>query len=229
MPVASALESELTGEPAGEPATVFYVWHLPVRVTHWVNVAAFLTLALSGYFMEVPLFAARHAPPMLQVRLVHVLAGYVLLCSVALRCYWAFYGDRGASWRAFFPYLKKDGLRKIWDELRFYLFLRRDPPPSSTVVNISHSLVFLAFGLEIVTGFALLSLSGSHRIAAPLFGWVFALAAPQNVRLIHVTAMWLLLAFTVEHIYITVMLDCKERSSLISSIVTGYMGHERHS
>ena len=71
--------------------------------------------------------------------------------------------------------------------------------------------------MEIVTGFAL------------YFGWhIFALA-PQTIRFVHVAIMWLLLAFTVEHLFIAVLLDCKERSALISSIVTGYMGHERKS
>lgn len=72
-------------------------------------------------------------------------------------------------------------------------------------------------------------LSGSHNVAGPLFGWLFLLVAPQYVRLGHVMVMWLLLAFTVEHIYVAALLDIKERSGLFSSIVTGYMGHERHS
>jgi Ni,Fe-hydrogenase I cytochrome b subunit len=138
-------------------------------------------------------------------------------------------GDHGASWQSFFPYLKKGGWGKIYQELRFYLFLRPHPPSSSAVVNISHFLVLLAFSFEIVTGFALLSLSGSHNVAGPLFGWILLIAAPQYVRLAHVTIMWLLLAFTIEHIYVAALLDAKERSGLLSSIVTGYMGHERYS
>jgi Ni,Fe-hydrogenase I cytochrome b subunit len=94
---------------------------------------------------------------------------------------------------------------------------------------MSPFLVFVGFFIEIVTGFALVTLSGSHRIAAPLLGWLLLLVAPQDVRLIHVTVMWLLIASTVEHIYIMVLLDCRERGGLMSSIVTGYMCHERHS
>jgi Ni/Fe-hydrogenase 1 B-type cytochrome subunit len=165
---------------------------------------------------------------MLQLKAIHMVAGYALACSVAVRIYWAFVGDRGASWRSFFPFLKRGGWAKIVAEMRFYAFLRRDPPASSAVVNMSHAVVFLAFGVEIVTGFALLGLGGGHGIAAALLGWPFALVAPQEVRLIHATVMWFLIAFTLEHIYITVLLDCRARSGLMSSIVTGYMGHERH-
>jgi Ni/Fe-hydrogenase 1 B-type cytochrome subunit len=213
---------------ASAPADIFYVWHLPVRITHWVNVAAFFTLAITGFCIGAPLIVL-HGPSMLHVRIVHMLAGYVLTCSVAVRVVWAFIGDHGASWQSFFPYLKKGGWGKIYQELRFYLFLRRRPPSSSAVVNMSHLLVLLAFLFEIVTGFALLSLSGSHNVAGPLFGWIFLLVSPQYVRLAHVIVMWLLLAFTIEHIYVAALLDAKERSGLLSSIVTGYMGHERHS
>jgi Ni/Fe-hydrogenase 1 B-type cytochrome subunit len=209
------------------PADIFYVWHLPVRVTHWINVIAFFTLAVTGLYIASPVVSG-HAPlSMLAVKMLHLVAAYALACSVAVRILWAFIGDRGASWRAFFPFLKKGGWRKISDELRFYFFLRRDPPQSSAVVNISHFFVLLGFALEIVTGFALLTLSGRHQVASPLFGWLFLLIAPQEVRLLHVTLMWLLIAFTVEHIYITVLMDCRD-SGLMSSIVTGYMAHERN-
>ena len=211
----------------GAPSEFFYVWHLPVRVTHWANVAAFFTLALTGLYIGAPAAVAVHVPQMTYVRMVHVAAGYVLLCSVAIRFYWAFVGARGASWRAFFPYLRTAGRRKMIEELQFYAFLRRDPPRSSSVINVSHSIVFLGFVVEIVTGFALLSVAGSHGILAPLFAPLFALVAPQNVRLVHVVVMWFLLAFTVEHIYVAVLLDWKERSLLLASMITGYMGHER--
>ena len=213
---------------ASAPADIFYVWHLPVRITHWVNVVAFLTLAITGFSIGAPLIVIP-GPTMLELRIVHMLAGCVLTCSVAVRIVWSFIGDRGASWRSFFPYLKKGGWGKIYQELRFYLFLSRRPPPSSAVVNMSHLLVLLGFLFEIVTGFALLSLSGSHNVAGPLFGWIFLLLNAQYVRLGHVIVMWLLIAFTVEHIYVSALLDTKERSGLMSSIVTGYMGHERHS
>jgi Ni/Fe-hydrogenase 1 B-type cytochrome subunit len=211
------------------PADIFYVWHLPVRITHWVNVAAFFALTLTGLAIELPLTAGHVPIPMLALKTIHQVAGYALAAGVAVRIYWAFVGDRGASWRSFFPFLKQGGWSKIVAELRFYAFLRRDPPASSAVVNMSHLLVLLAFVVEVSTGFALLGAGGSHGIAVTLFGWLFWLIAPQDVRLIHVTVMWFLIAFTVEHVYITVLLDCRERSGLMSSIVTGYMGHERHS
>jgi len=108
------------------PEDIFYVWHLPVRITHWVNVVAFFTLAITGFYIGAPSIAL-HGSPMLQVRIVHMLAGYVLTCSVAVRVVWAFIGDHGASWQSFFPYLKKGGWEKIRQELRFYLFLRPNP------------------------------------------------------------------------------------------------------
>lgn len=204
----------VTAPPKGGPGDIFYVWHLPVRITHWTNVAAFAVLALTGTYIASPVIRGL---PLMQVRIAHEIAGYVLLCSVGVRIYWAFKGDRGASWRTFFPYLRKDGMRKIRDELAFYLFLRRDPPPSSTVVNISHSLVLLGFVFEIATGFML------------LFGWIPRVFPEQYVRLSHVLVMWLIIAFTIEHIYVAVLLDFKERSGLVSSMVTGFMSHERNS
>ena len=128
---------------AGHQADVFYVWHLPVRIAHWSNVLAFFALVLTGLYIGGPMIPGQ-APPMSYVRAIHMIAGCVLLCGVALRFYWAFVGDRGASWRSFFPYLRKDGWSKIYQEMRFYLFLRRDPPLSRGRERVALVRCFLA-------------------------------------------------------------------------------------
>jgi Ni/Fe-hydrogenase 1 B-type cytochrome subunit len=75
--------------------------------------------------------------------------------------------------------------------------------------------------LQVLTGFALQSFGGAGwRTVA--FGWVFSLAGPQTVRLVHHVIMWLLLGFAVHHVYSSLLMDAEEKTGVVASIFSGY-------
>lgn len=198
-----------------------YVWEGPVRVTHWLNVLAIVTLSVTGYYIGNPVDGVSG---MTWARAIHRVSAYVFTASLLARFYWAFAGNRWASWRVFAPYLTGEGRRGMKETLRFYLFLRREPPGDvghNALAGATYSLAYLLMVVEALTGFALLSVDkgGWWRTA---FGWVFLFGSPQGVRLVHHLGMWLLLGFAVHHVYSAVLMDLEERNGLMGSIFSGF-------
>lgn len=200
-----------------------YIWEVPVRLTHWVNVLAILVLSGTGFYVGDPIFGGS-VSLMAWMRGVHRITAYVLIAGVMLRTYWAFVGNEWASWRALFPYLTADGRRRMARTFLYYTFLRRQPPGGlghNPLAGIAYSAVVALMIAEILTGLALQSLGGDGW-RRPLFGWIFSLMSLQGVRLVHHMIMWLLLGFAVHHVYSSVLMDVEEKNGLLTSIFTGY-------
>ncbi len=200
-----------------------YIWEIPVRLTHWVNVLAILVLSATGFYVGNPVLGGS-VYLMAWVRGVHRVTAYVFIASLALRTYWAFAGNRWASWRELFPYLWREGRTGMHGTFLYYAFLRRRPPGvagHNPLAGLAYSAVVALMLLEIVTGFALQSLGGAGwRTAA--FGWLLSLMGAQTVRLVHHMIMWLLLGFMVHHVYSALLMDAEERNGLMTSIFSGY-------
>jgi Ni/Fe-hydrogenase 1 B-type cytochrome subunit len=205
------------------PTERVYVWEIPVRLTHWVNVAAILLLSATGFYIGNPVVGGS-VYLMAWVRGVHRITAYVLIASLALRTYWAFAGNRWASWRELFPYLWRDGRRGLLTTFSYYTFLRRRPPGlvgHNPLAGLAYSAVVALVLLEILTGLALQSLGGAGWRAVA-FGWVFSLVGPQTIRLAHHMIMWLVLGFMVHHVYSALLMDAEEKNGLMTSIFSGY-------
>jgi Ni/Fe-hydrogenase 1 B-type cytochrome subunit len=211
-----------------EPRETLYVWELPVRLTHWTTVIALGVLTVTGIYIANP-FIGTHGDATNQylmgsVRFTHYVAAFVFTASVLLRIYWAFVGNKYARWRQFIP-TTLNRLRGIPRMLSFYLFLRKSPPETighNTLAGLTYAAVFTLFILQIITGFALYSLPFSGGVWPTLFGWVIIDFGTPLVRLVHDLIMWLLIAFTIHHVYSAILIDTEEKSGLISSILTGY-------
>jgi Ni/Fe-hydrogenase 1 B-type cytochrome subunit len=200
-----------------------YVWELPVRLTHWVNVLAIVVLSVTGFYIGNPL-PGGSVSLMAWVRGIHRLTAWVFVASLALRTYWAFAGNQWASWRALAPYLTREGQRSMVRTFLYYTFLRRRPPGGlghNPLAGVAYSAVVGLMFLEVLTGFALQSL-GADGWRRAAFGWVFALMSYQGVRLLHHLIMWLLLGFAVHHVYSSLLMDAEERNGLMTSIFSGY-------
>jgi Ni/Fe-hydrogenase 1 B-type cytochrome subunit len=76
------------------PTERVYVWEVPVRLTHWMNVGAILVLSATGFYIGNPVLGGS-VDLMAWVRGVHRIAAWVIVMS-ALRT-WAFAGNRWAS------------------------------------------------------------------------------------------------------------------------------------
>jgi Ni/Fe-hydrogenase 1 B-type cytochrome subunit len=203
-----------------------YAWEFPVRFSHWMNVLAILTLAATGIYIGNPYVHAHSSTQYVMgwMRFLHFTAGYVFLMSFIIRIYWAFIGNRYASWRVWFPFTPKR-FRDFMDALKFYTFRSRKPPYSvghTAVAGVTYFFIFLLYAFMISSGFAMYSLSSQSTIAAVLGGWLLSLMELQTIRLFHHLSMYIIVAFVATHIYIAWWLDTVEKNGLIDGIFSGY-------
>jgi Ni/Fe-hydrogenase 1 B-type cytochrome subunit len=204
-----------------------YVWEVPVRVTHWVNVLAIITLAATGTFIGTAKTLALEPSQFIMgwVRFVHFTAAYAFSVSVLARIYWMFRGNRYARWPEFFPVLTSEGRQRMLGTLKYYTFISKKAPHvvgHNALAGTAYSVVFLLYMVMMGTGFALYGERAPLSLTHKLTGWMFVLFSNQGVRLTHHMIMWFLIAFAIHHIYSAWLMDVKERGGVMSSIFGGY-------
>ena len=216
--------------PAASQRVRLYVWEIPVRVTHWLVVGSVMVLTVTGSYIADPFLLPPGGSVMMTARFVHMLAAFTFVAAGLARSYWLFAGNRYARWRAFFPTNRKQA-QELLQQIRWYLFLRRDAPKvlgHNQLAAATYMIVFVLFGIQTVTGFALIGLHGTQPWAT-LFGWVpDVMFGVQGVRLIHHLLMWAILGFMLHHVYSALLVDHVERNGLMSSIFTGFKFVTRH-
>lgn len=208
----------------------YYVWEIPVRLTHWVNVVSITVLSVTGYYIGNPWLQAStrewFGPYFMgNVRFVHFLFAFIFVASLALRTYWAFVGNEWASWRGLFPFLTPQGRRGLKQALQYYFFIRREPPEvigHNALAGLTYMVIVTLYFIQVFTGFALLGEANPGGLWSKLTGWVFVFVPNQYLRLIHHLIMWLLLAFVIHHVYAAFLVDTEEGNGLLSSIFSGF-------
>ncbi len=203
-----------------------YAWEFPVRFTHWINVLCIILLSVTGLYIGKPFVHAVSSKEYIMgwMRYLHFLAAYTFLMSMIIRLYWAFLGNRYASWRVWFPFTSKQWSDLI-DAVKFYLFISKKPPYAvghTALAGLTYLFVFALFIFQIVSGFALYSVTHDGAIWTVLGGWLTGIMYLQTIRLLHHLAMYLIFAFVIAHVYIGWYLDLKERNGLMGSIFGGY-------
>ena len=213
-----------------------YVWEQPVRWFHWINAASITALGVTGWLIAHPpgLLNAGEASGSYWfglVRFLHFAVGYVFLANFAFRIYWAFAGNKYASWRNFLP-LRKAQIRQIWDVLKVDIMQSSDQPVHTLGHNSVAYFTYAGTGLltlfQIVSGFALYA-SMSSSAFPHLFAWLVPVfGSEQNLRIFHYGAMWAFIVFTVIHIYLVFYHDYVEGHGVMSSIIGGWKFMEKH-
>jgi len=206
-----------------------YVWQAPVRLAHWVHVAAMLVLAVTGYYIGRPFIVAAGDVAtqnvMATMRTMHAVAAMFLGVSWITRAYWAVVGNRYARLSGLLP-LTRRRWRDFWRMAAYYIFLSSRRPEylgHNPIAGLSYFLLYLLVFLEGITGLALYAEYFPGGLMYTLFGWVWALGANNNiVRMVHHLLMWVFLAFFLLHLYLAVLNDLIEGSGVNSSIITGY-------
>jgi Ni/Fe-hydrogenase 1 B-type cytochrome subunit len=204
-----------------------YVWEIPVRVTHWVNVLSIITLCVTGMFIGTAKTLALEPSQFIMgwIRFVHFTAAYTFAVSVLARIYWMFAGNKYASWREFFPILTDEGHRNMMETFKYYIFIGKKAPHPighNALAGSAYAGVFLLYLVMIGTGFALYSEHAPQSTMHKLTGWLFALFSNQGLRLTHHMVMWFLIGFAIHHVYSAWLMDVKERGGVMSSIFSGY-------
>lgn len=200
-----------------------YVWQVPVRLTHWVTVAAIVVLSVTGVYIADPFLLPASGAIMTTARTIHMVAALALLLSGLVRTIWLLRGNRFARWSALIP-TNRAQATELFRQAGFYAFVRKDIPKVLGHNQLAASAYLALIGLLIIetgTGLVLYAALGAEPVAS-LLGWVRELIGLQALRLIHHLAMWAILAIAVFHVYSCILVDHIEKNGLMSSIVSGF-------
>jgi Ni/Fe-hydrogenase 1 B-type cytochrome subunit len=222
-PVAPLAPREAAPARAVEERVRFYVWQVPVRLTHWVTAGCIVVLSLTGGYIADPFLLPPGGSVMTTVRLIHIVAAFTLLASGLVRTIWLLTGNRYSRWSAFIPTSRRQAT-ELFRQAAFYAFLRKEIPKvlgHNQLAATAYLALFFLLLVETVTGFALDGLVGAEP-GATGFAWLRELFGAQALRLIHHATMWAILAIALFHVYSCVLVDHLERNGLLSSMVSGY-------
>jgi Ni/Fe-hydrogenase 1 B-type cytochrome subunit len=215
-----------------DSAKPVYVFELPVRVWHITHALSIVVLAVTGYLIANPLSslsgeASEHFL-MGNLRMVHLIAAYVFSIGFAVRLYWAIVGNQYSRELFVLPLWNGEWWRDLFEEVKYYLFLRKDPPPALGHNALAQSAMWLfnvLLGLfMIVTGFALHGEAlGLGSWADSWFGWVIPLlGGSQSTRMWHLLGMWLFIVFSIIHIYMAWRAEFMGPQSSVKTIINGW-------
>ncbi|WP_129127565.1 cytochrome b/b6 domain-containing protein [Geomonas oryzae] len=214
-----------------EPAEFRYVpvWDWQLRVLHWFSVFLILILSATGLLMGSGRLVYGGAEGFTNylswLRLVHFVAGWLLLCAAILRIAGLFLAsNQFQRWYALFPVRMRD-LKNLVQVALNYLFCRFDRPPHyighNPLQQVAYTAIFGVGLLALFTGFALYALYDPGNLVFRYFVMFDDLVGVQYVRLVHQFVMWIFLAFIPIHVYLSVRADTVEREGALSSIVSG--------
>jgi Ni/Fe-hydrogenase 1 B-type cytochrome subunit len=222
--------SDSHGEKVTARRTI-YVYQAPVRIWHWMNALCMVILFVTGYLIASPPGslsgeASAHFQ-MGYIRFTHFAAGQTMAVFFLMRILWTFVGNANSRQIFYLPVWDGHFWRGALHEMRWYAFLEKYPKQYVGHNPLAHIMMFVVFTLGtlfmICTGLALYSEGAGHAsMIYSAFGWVFSIFPnSQDVHTWHHVGMWVLVLFTMIHIYAAVREDIMSRQSMISSIVSG--------
>ncbi len=207
-----------------------YVWQLPVRLYHWVNVLCLTALAITGYIIG--------SPPALQsgseasfgywfgtVRFIHFTSAFFFFFNFIFRLYWGFGGNQYAKWRNFIPH-RKDQLKEAVNVLKIDILQAKGNPMESighnALAGFTYFITFLAFLFQSCTGFGMYSAMSDAWLPG-LFSWIIPLMGGDfAARQWHHMTMWFFIIFSMIHVYLVFYHDYIEARGVISSMAGGW-------
>jgi Ni/Fe-hydrogenase 1 B-type cytochrome subunit len=214
-----------------------YVWELPVRIFHWLNMFAIILLMGTGVYIGKPFSAAiipdeaYYSNLMGWMRYIHFFAAFLFTLNLIFRLYWVFKGNKFATSNP----LRWLFWKEVFETVKFYLFLKNKKPHyvgHNPLAQLSY-WIFIGLGSWIVmlTGFYMYFEPQQESFWAKLFVWVPYLFGGDSymLRSWHHLAAWGFMLFTLIHVYMAFRDDYLERNGSISSMFSGYKTTTRNS
>lgn len=205
-----------------------YVWQIPVRIAHWLIAIAIAILSVTGLYMGNPFMtvpgAAGQSFVMGWMKVIHGYVAYVFIAALVMRFIWMFTGNNYSHWDKFIP-VNRTRQQGLWPVTSFYLFLRDRPPAYVGHNPVAAGAYTLVYGLCLVmalTGLIMRGASTETSIISFFGSWAPLFGGLAMTRWIHHIVMWLLLGFTVHHVYSAVLVAMIEKNGTIDSIISGY-------
>lgn len=176
----------------------------PAITMHWAHLLSIGVLTFTGFYIHMPFFAGG----MGLMRNLHFVFMFVVGAVALARVYWAFLGSGSSSQGSrrkvrdyrHFGY-EEANKGKTWETIKYYLFLRKSHPVGGKYNPLqkgTYLVWLLMIVLQGVTGFAL------WTPTAALFGpLTVAVGGLGAMRALHYLIMWLFIATTALHIYLS--------------------------
>lgn len=225
----------------------YKVWDRTTRVFHWLNAITVLLLITVGTIILNAKTLGIEGEAKVLLKTVHAYIGYVFVINLIWRMIWAFFGNRFARWGQILPFGKNysASLKNYTAAMRSgkpQHYLGHNP-----VARLIVGLFFLLLSIQAITG---LIIAGTDLYLPP-FGHYFAEwvtegdperlqalkpgdktqvveSAYQEMRdfrkpviTIHYYLYFVMMFLIVLHIAGVVVSEIRERSSLISAMITG--------
>jgi Ni,Fe-hydrogenase I cytochrome b subunit len=224
----------------------YFVWDSVVRLFHWVNALSILGLiALGAVILNSKALGVTNDGKTL-LKTIHVYIGYIFVVNLIWRVIWGFMGNRYARWNAILPigyqYHKQLQAFKIaLKHKKTTVFMGHNPFARWMV-----TFMFLLLSIMAASGLVL----GGTDLYMPPFGHTFkswiaqssdamALVKPysndgvnhnayETMRefrkfyiAVHYYVFYLLLGAIFLHLFMVIVTEFRERSTIISAMVTG--------
>ena len=223
------------------------VWDRTTRIFHWINVVCVIALAVLGLAILNSKAFGVSGDGKILLKTLHTFTGYVFVANLAWRIAWAFFGSRTARWRAILPF-RKGFTSELGTYVKG---IRTGTTPHylghNPLGRLMVSFLLLLLLSQAVTG---LVLAGTDLYKPPFGGaiaeWVTAgdpdrLASLQPgseefvdpdayasmrdarkpIAITHLYAFYLLMIAVFLHIAGVVTAEVREKSGLISAMISG--------
>ena len=208
---------------------IVYVWEIPVRLSHWLIALSLGVLSVTGLYIGHPFMTvpgpAGQSFVMGWMKVIHGYTAYVFISALLMRLIWMFTGNKYSHWDKFLS-MHRARRRGLMATTVFYLFLRDKPPAyvgHNPAAASAYALVYGLCLLMVATGLVMRGASADPSSAIHWFGsWAPLFGGLSMARWIHHIVMWLLLGFTVHHVYSAVLVSMIEKEGTIDSIFSGY-------
>jgi Ni/Fe-hydrogenase 1 B-type cytochrome subunit len=211
-----------------------YVWELPVRYFHWINVFSITILAVTGLLISNPpaLLSNAEASDVYWfgiIRFIHFGTAYIFFFNMILRIYWSFVGNKFSSYKAFWPFTQKM-YHNFLHVIKVDIFLRNEEHPDIKDISVGHNSIaaisyialFVVALVQVFTGFGLYAANSGWWLPK-LFSWVVPfMGGDFIVRTIHHISTWIFILFTLIHVYLVFYHDWLEGRGEVSSMFGGY-------
>jgi Ni/Fe-hydrogenase 1 B-type cytochrome subunit len=214
------------------PASRVYVYEAPVRIWHWFNAACIVVMAITGYLIGQPLPSTGGEASIHfmfgDIRMIHFAAGQLLIVALLGRFVWVFLGNKYANHMFMPPLWSRKWWGEVWGEVRWYAFLEKTPKDYLGLNPLAQLAIFALFLLPLLnlvaTGGALYGEgAGVESYWYKAFSWVFSVYGNSfNVHTVHRLSMWVIVCFSIMHIYLAIREDIFSGQSAVSTMISGW-------
>ncbi|MFH2122134.1 MAG: Ni/Fe-hydrogenase, b-type cytochrome subunit [Pseudomonadota bacterium] len=201
-----------------------YVWSILLRLYHWAFASSVVTLTITGLYIYSPwsqtTLEGTGLYPMLTMRNIHGLAGYLCTAAILVRIFLLVFGNRQERITDMLPITSRN-IKNISTTFNSYSYLSDNHDEErlghNIIAGMTYLLTFVVTLFQIASGFYL-------RLPENVFWqkWgVMLFGTQQHARFIHHCLMWYFIIFVLIHLYLAIWNDLKHPDGIISSIFTG--------